>query len=87
MVKLMKKAMKDNGWHKHSYLIDGFPRSLENFDAFKEVFGDSVDVKFTIFYECSFEVMEKRILERAKTSGRSDDNIEALKKRFDTYKT
>ena len=29
--------------------------------------------------------MEKRILERAKTSGRSDDNMEALKKRFDTY--
>jgi len=31
--------------------------------------------------------MEKRILERAKTSGRSDDNLESLKKRFDTYQS
>ena len=29
--------------------------------------------------------MEKRILERGKTSGRTDDNPESLKKRFDTY--
>jgi UMP-CMP kinase len=29
--------------------------------------------------------MIERILERAKTSGRSDDNLESLKKRFDTF--
>ena len=31
------------------------------------------------------EVMTARLLERAKTSGRADDNIEAIKKRFKTY--
>jgi UMP-CMP kinase len=30
-------------------------------------------------------VMEARLLERGKTSGRSDDNIETIKKRFRTY--
>lgn len=30
--------------------------------------------------------MIDRILERAKTSGRNDDNIESLKKRFATFK-
>ena len=29
--------------------------------------------------------MEGRILKRSETSGRSDDNIEAIKKRFVTY--
>ena len=77
--------MVKKGWAKNQYLIDGFPRNQENLDVFKKIFGDKVDIKFILFYECSFETMEKRILERAKTSGRSDDNPEALKKRFDTY--
>ena len=29
--------------------------------------------------------MEARLLERGKTSGRSDDNIESIKKRFKTF--
>ncbi len=29
--------------------------------------------------------MEKRILKRAESSGRVDDNPEAIKKRFETY--
>lgn len=35
-----------------------------------------------LFYDCPEEVMEARLLERGKTSGRSDDNIETIKKRF-----
>jgi adenylate kinase family enzyme len=30
--------------------------------------------------------MEARMLERAKTSGRSDDNPETIKKRLETFK-
>lgn len=29
-VNLIKTAMKKNGWHKKMYLIDGFPRDLQN---------------------------------------------------------
>ena len=29
--------------------------------------------------------MEERLCERGKTSGRSDDNIETIKKRFQTF--
>lgn len=35
--------------------------------------------------KCGEEIMEQRILERGKTSGRPDDNIETLKKRFKVY--
>jgi len=84
-VKLIKKAMKKAGWEKSYYLVDGFPRNQENLEAWKKIFKESVDVKFTLYYDCSLETMEKRLLERAKTSGRSDDNPEAIKKRFVTY--
>ena len=40
---------------------------------------------FLLFFECSEEVMEERLLKRSKTSGRADDNIETIKKRFGTF--
>ena len=36
--------------------------------------------------ECPYDVLEKRSLGRARYSGRSDDNIESMKLRFDTFK-
>lgn len=38
-----------------------------------------------VFFECSEEVMEERLLKRGETSGRSDDNSETIKKRFQTF--
>ena len=39
-----------------------------------------------LYFECPYDVLEKRILGRAKYTGRSDDNIESIKLRFDTFK-
>jgi len=36
----------------------------------------------TIFFNTTEEVMLRRILTRGATSGRADDNIDVLKKRF-----
>jgi UMP-CMP kinase len=81
----MKKAMEKNGWNKKRYLIDGFPRGQENLDNWEKIFGDSVDIPFVVFFEANEDTMIERIIERGKTSGRSDDNAESLKKRFATY--
>ena len=35
---------------------------------------------FTLFFECPEQVMLERLLERGKTSGRADDNIESIKR-------
>jgi UMP-CMP kinase len=40
-----------------------------------------------LYFECPYGVLEKRILGRAKYSDRSDDNVESLKLRFDTFKS
>ena len=42
-------------------------------------------MKFCLFLDCPEDVMINRILERSKTSGRTDDNIDVLRKRFSAY--
>lgn len=41
--------------------------------------------KFTLFLDCPESVMQERLLNRGKTSGRADDNAESIKKRFKTF--
>jgi len=60
----------------------GFPRKLDQAHAFERTV---VPSKFTLFFDCSEAVMEKRLLHRGETSGRADDNIESIKKRFRTF--
>lgn len=42
-------------------------------------------VSFTMFLHCPKEELKKRLLERGETSGRADDNVETVLKRFDTF--
>ena len=48
--------------------------------------GDSIDLAGILHFVVDEEQLTARILKRAETSGRADDNIETLKKRFATYK-
>ena len=64
---------------KGRFLVDGFPRKMDQAIKFDESVCES---KFVLFLQCSEEVMLERLLERGKTSGRADDNIESIKKRF-----
>jgi len=78
--------MEKNGWAEKRFLIDGFPRNQDNYDGWARVMGDLVEVPFVLFFDADEETMINRIMERSKTSGRNDDNIESLKKRFSTFK-
>lgn len=83
---LLKKGMEKHGWAAKRFLIDGFPRNQDNYDGWTRVIGDSVDVPFVLFMDADEETMIARITERSKTSGRNDDNIESLRKRFATFR-
>ena len=83
--KLIEKAMQDNGWDETRFLIDGFPRSKDNLDGWEETMGDKADVEHLLFLNTSEEIMTERILKRAETSGRIDDNEDAIRKRLQTY--
>ena len=88
VVKLLKNAMESitRTTGKNNFLLDGFPRSLDNMQGWYEVFGHDTILPTMLYFECPYDVLEKRILGRAKYSGRSDDNIESVKLRFDTFK-
>lgn len=88
IVALVKDAMdhltRTTG--KRNFLLDGFPRSLDNMEGWYDVFGKDAELPKMMYFECSYDVLEKRIMGRAKYSGRSDDNLESIKLRFDTFK-
>jgi len=89
VISLLSKAMytirnSSNGIKK-KFLIDGFPRNFDNLVAWYNVMNDSCIVDFVLNLDCTEEVMKERILGRAKTSGRVDDNEETLVKRFHTF--
>ncbi|KAI1127941.1 uridylate kinase [Nemania abortiva] len=67
---------------KGKFLIDGFPRKFDQAVKFEEAV---CPAKFVLFYDCPEAEMERRLLERGKTSGRDDDNAESIRKRFRTF--
>jgi UMP-CMP kinase len=83
-IALLENAMQDtiDSADNRRFLIDGFPRKMDQALAFEQ---RVVPSKFTLFFDCPEETMRERLLERGKTSGRSDDNEESIKKRFRTF--
>lgn len=47
--------------------------------------GGVADVRRVLFLHCPEEVLEERLLTRGKVSGRTDDNAETARRRFETY--
>ncbi|KAH0566117.1 hypothetical protein GP486_000478 [Trichoglossum hirsutum] len=62
--------------------VAGFPRQMDQATRFES---DVCPSMFTLFFDCPEEVMLQRLLDRGKTSGRADDNLESIKKRFRTF--
>jgi UMP-CMP kinase len=81
--RLLKEAMEKSGRSK--FLVDGFPRDLQNLLCWNEQLADYVNVQFLLFLDCPEIIMTARLLERGKSSGRTDDNEESIKKRLRTY--
>jgi UMP-CMP kinase len=80
----MKEAAAANG-KQLIFLIDGFPRNYDNLTGWAKVMPDSAAIGAVLVYQCPLKVLEERILERAKESGRSDDNLASVQKRFTTF--
>jgi len=82
---LLEQAMREAPGKSLVFLIDGFPRNYDNLNGWTARMPEVSSMVGVLYYDCPLEVLEKRILERAKESGRSDDNLESLRKRFKTF--
>ncbi|WWC98065.1 hypothetical protein V866_004955 [Kwoniella sp. B9012] len=92
-IKLLENAMSstlasppstDSAWSNgHGrFLIDGFPRKMDQALKFDE---SVVKSSFVLFFSTTEAILLERLLERGKTSGRDDDNKESIVKRFRTF--
>jgi adenylate kinase/UMP-CMP kinase len=77
---LLRAAMVASS--KTEFLIDGFPRALDHAKTFER---QIKPCELVLFFDCPEEVMTERLLSRGKTSGRTDDNAETIRKRFKTF--
>lgn len=77
-------SKQETGTNK--FLIDGFPRNQDNLEGWTKQMSEKVHLQFVIVFDCTEEVCVERCLKRgAAGSGRTDDNLESLKKRFNTF--
>lgn len=78
----MGEALARSGSAKGRFLIDGFPRKMDQAIRFEEAV---CPARTVLFFDCPEDKLEQRLLERGKTSGRADDNADSIRKRFRTF--
>ncbi|KAF9308655.1 hypothetical protein BG003_010773 [Podila horticola] len=65
------------------FLVDGFPRQMDQAVRFEQ---EVTACQFILHLEGPEDIMLERLLKRGETSGRADDNLESIKKRFTTFR-
>ena len=69
-------------------IFDGFPRTIVQAKALKEMLqerGEKISVTLNLIV--SEDILMQRLMHRAEVEGRSDDNEETIRKRFNVYYT
>jgi len=79
---LIKQAILKNVNTAKGFLIDGYPREIQQGVDFEDKIAPC---SLVLYFDCSDQTMTVRLLGRAKDSGRVDDNEEAIKKRLVTF--
>jgi adenylate kinase len=87
MIDILASVLDDNADKTTKGVIfDGFPRTIEQAKALKTMLakrGTAVNV--VIGLEVPEDELVTRLVKRGKDSGRSDDNLETIKKRLGVY--
>ena len=81
---IVETAIQEN---KNGLVFDGYPRSLAQDETLEKLLAkyEQPAVKFLIYLPVDKEKLLERVLERGKTSGRSDDTVEVFEERYKAY--
>lgn len=69
------------------YILDGFPRSVAQAEAFDELGGPAVAVQSAVYLQVPRDQLVFRLLGRAAEQGRSDDTEEVIRRRLQIFDT
>lgn len=69
------------------FVLDGFPRNLEQARLADTWEGGGIRLSRVVHLQVTDEEVIRRVTERAKTSGRSDDTPSTLRHRLEVYRT
>ncbi|KAG9300389.1 hypothetical protein G9A89_010013 [Geosiphon pyriformis] len=79
LLQKMEVAVAEN---KKGFLIDGFPRTMDQAKEFETTIGNCT---FILYFECPSEILVNRLIKRGETSGRLDDNLTAIRRRIQIF--
>lgn len=83
---LAETLHNDPEYMRRGVIFDGFPRTIPQAEALNGLLGElGSEIHAVVGLEVDEEELVKRMLERGKASGRSDDNIETIHKRLEVY--
>ncbi len=67
-------------------VFDGFPRTIKQAEALRKMLDErGTGIHAVIGLDVDEDELIKRLLNRGKTSGRSDDNLDTIKERLNVY--
>jgi adenylate kinase len=76
----------DNNVHANGFLFDGFPRTVAQARGLDNMLADrGSEISLVLALEVGEQELVQRLVNRGKTSGRSDDNEEVIRARIQEY--
>lgn len=85
VIGMIRKKVEENKGGP-GFIFDGFPRTVEQARELRKVLSDyDEEVNIMISLDVPREELVKRLLNRGKETGRSDDNMETINNRIDVY--
>ena len=86
MVNILSDLLDSNPATRDGVIFDGFPRTIPQAVALNEMLAKrGAQVNAVVGLEVADDELIDRLIKRGKESGRSDDNLETIKKRLDVY--
>ena len=73
-------------YKEKGFILDGYPRTLNQSKFLEGILNNQrLSLSYIFNIDISFDSLKDRIIKRSKEEGRDDDNLEAIKTRYEAY--
>ncbi len=88
MIDILDNVLENMAETAKGVIFDGFPRTINQAEALDELLKKrNTELSIVLGLEVEENELIERLINRGKTSGRSDDNLETIQKRLGVYHT